>query len=725
MNFSSSALLPPYLQDLQLRQTADGGFERLRNIEIVNLAFRRRPRTATGGPNGVVLNVSRLVGNEYRGVRLRYAWEPRGFTLPERWGHWVRANALGSMARNLLGAHAFVLATLGQSIPRGRAATVRTSQVFVCHDIGSAAAAAMSHIPFVLVYHTQGSFEFERESFGEELSDVERELFRHFERLAFTQALQVHFPSHGARDVFFRTTHEVRADEVRVAEHPLYNAVDLSDVPVDDPSAFLHAVGRADLAEPGALERYHVVVSVGDFSWNKGLDRCPPILERLAAQTSKPLLWFALGSPHKAGIYERMLEEREGWSFDAVLSPARIPHPQLLGLVERADLFLMQHRNAIFDFGTLEAMALGTPVVLSPTGGNLEMNVRGDVHYVDADDVTDADITAMRDLLTAPKRRTRDAAPSEFSPASFANRYLRVYDDLIDRFLGTSIADAKRLPVFSAEQLDAESALRDLFAGKDVLIVGAGSSTTTLDAGDTDGKVVVALNSAVTLPLRFDACFRQDSPPDKAEFDAISPDTLRVYGRISRASTQHMQLTDEDLAASGSPLVRYLLSPLVHDTRHDEVTLDSDPEWVPDLRGVVFSAMYVAALFGAASVSLAGIDYSAENFNGTNPNLYNENTYHALLAMRRALVARGIPVRIAATTSSTVRHIVEHGELPPAHLIDNSRIAGHVPGRAPAPVARRSTVRDVLRDVLPPFTLRWARKVTHSVTRDAQDAPSR
>lgn len=675
MTFEPQSLIPDYLQSFG----SDPGVLGPRsadNIEFINIAFRPEPTgTATGGPNGVLFNLRANLGDEYRGFKCRYYFEPSGSKLPTRWLQWADAHDLGTMARNLLRAHFFVEQQIGKRLPISPLVNTRTAQVLVSHDIGTAAAAAMANLPFVLIWHGQGSFENERESFGEVINDTERAIFRHFERLAFTKARAVYFPSNGAMSAFFETSRAVQKREVRLGNEPLYNAIIPQRIEIKSIESLLVDHHCEDLLNPQVRSQYDVYISVGDYSSNKGLDRVPRLLSLIAARSQKKVLWIALGSAHKAGLYEALNAQRESWNFESILSDKRVPHSTLLAAVDWADVFVMLHRTAIFDFGTLEAMSLAKPLILSPVGGNLEFDNNGNVEYIDpaAIDPRDVDRILSWDLERAGEL-SKAMTETRFNVENFSRQYLRVFDNVIESLLHSSapgpVPSIRKLSADATSTTAAFSAqdahrVRALLGGRDVLIVGAGASLKDLRPDKLDQYVVMALNSAALAGLRVDVHVMQDEPPSNVDYREL-PDSvvLRLYARIGRRATREMSISAHTISQNDAPLARFQLSEYLFDARVDKVDCELDSSPVFDMAGVLFSAMQIASWAGAKSVNLAGVDFSSSNFDGRNINQYNSNSLRSLASTVAAVRARGTNIGVLSTHSDTVRRVVQDGTVP-------------------------------------------------------------
>lgn len=623
------------------------------DLSFVNIAYRKKPEgAATGGPNGVLAVKQSLLGNMYRGLYLRYAYEPKVWELPETLALFAKQQRLGTMTKNLLSAYHFVQNSLQASLPKPFSARPGAVYHLICHDIGSAAAAHMNGMPFTLIYHQQGSFVHERTSFGEQLNEAERYLMNTFEKLAFEKADRVYFPSAGAKEAFCSTTESVSLEKVSFGSHPIYNSV--VDFSVDSSSmkAFLIEHGLWSLLIPAIRKNYQVFISVGDYTENKGIDRVPEMLTQIAKSSTKKIVWICMGSKHKSGIFEKFEARKHDWPFRAILIPSRQNHALTMALIQFADWKIMMQRHSIFDFSTLETMKLGTGVILSPVGGNIEFNKDNNIIYLDPES-GDSDqfskVVAADPVMYGEKNK--DVFSKYFSPEIFRDSYLKLYDDIIERTLA---------PTHIAGVVGARDRLLEIFSNREVVICGPGASLNRLTPSDYEGKVLVALNSGLLHELPYEAHIMQDEPKDPtAWIEYFSKDVERIYGKINRLSTKELGINFEILDENHINYLEYNLSSTVFDERYDDLSFSIGEQPILDMSGVLFSAIQLAVGSGAIGIELAGVDFSTTNFNSANGNLYNQSTYINLAAMARALNRQGIPFRALHTDSEYVREILE------------------------------------------------------------------
>lgn len=622
------------------------------DISFINIAYRKRLHgAATGGPNGVLSIQERLLGSIYRGFYLRYAYEPDDLKLPETWSLFAQEQKLGTMTKNLLAADHFVRHYLQGSLPRPFSVRPGAIFHFICHDIGSAAAAHMCGFPYTLIYHQQGSFIHERISFGEVLNEAEIHIMNSVEKIAFEHADKVYFPSMGAKNSFIKTTKNVKLENVNFSDKPLYNTV--VDFYVNNSAAmdFLSTNGFKKLLSDEIRKEYIILISVGDYTENKGIDRCPGIISALSSRTSRKILWICMGSKHKSGIYEEFEIKKKEWPFEAILIPERQDHSLTMGLIQLSDWLFMMQRNSIFDFSTLETMKLGTGVILSPIGGNLEFNKDDNILYIDPNNINTESLDSV--INSDPSiygERNIKVFNEYFSPDRFSLSYQSMYDDVIDRIV---------TPVHHTGIPTGKNKIENIFKGKEVLICGPGGSLKRIRNEEIEGKILIALNSALCSEILFDVHIMQDEPKNMEFWNVyISKNVKRIYGKINRPSTRALSIDFNNLKKSGINYIQYELSSTLFDKNFDKIYFELDREPVIDMAGVVFSAIQIAVWGGASQIELAGIDFSKINFNGDNLNSYNQATYVNLAELAKALDARGIPFKVLHSDSSDVKEIL-------------------------------------------------------------------
>ncbi|GII99051.1 glycosyltransferase involved in cell wall biosynthesis [Sediminihabitans luteus] len=386
---------------------------------VVGWAYRQYDPAngKTGGPAGVLATQRLALGDDLDGRRLEYRFDDGGKAeLAARLE--VQLTGLSSKVADIvLGAE---VVQCDPDVARWRAQG--RTLLFVCHDLGTAYGAHLLGVPYVLVYHQQGSTVQEMRSNGRRPTAHEEHVAQRLERVVLENAQQVYFPSLGALETYRSTARIVDPGAIAFADRALHNTV----------SAVDHAEGQDRAAQRAAIRReldipddddVQVFVSVGDFNHDKGLDRVPDLLDRYVRLTGRKVLWVAVGGASDPALFGRLRAKQKKWRFDARLVGERMTHDKLLALLDLADHYVMLHRNAIFDLATLEAMRAGKALVLSPVGGNREVDKDSNVLFVTDETLDDAcRVLETRDPV-AWGERNRQVFDEHFSLGRFADSY--------------------------------------------------------------------------------------------------------------------------------------------------------------------------------------------------------------------------------------------------------------------------------------------------------------
>jgi|GEM_PF-652225 len=409
------------------RRGSDAAAETPRSGEltIFGCAYRDYdPATGkTGGPGGVLATQRLALGERYADADLAYLFQGADASqIRERLA--VTTRGLSTKIAQIVEASEYIRTHAAVS-----AARERGDVLMVCHELGTAYGAYRLGIPYVLVYHQQGSTLQEMRSIGRIPSAHEVSVASALEKLICDNAQAVFFPSLGARDTYLATS-ESGVDGGNFADWALYNtvsAVDHADDPAARESLQDELVRELDL--PPRDEHTDFFLSVGDFNDDKGLDRIPALLSRHAQLSGRKVVWIAIGAASDRSRFDDLERQRGSWPFTARLIGTRTTHDRLLALMDYADYYVMMHRNAIFDLATLEAMRAGKALILSPVGGNLEVDLGSNVLFVDEDTILDAcRVLETRDRVLWGERN-RAVFDEHFSLARFTERYQRMLDE--------------------------------------------------------------------------------------------------------------------------------------------------------------------------------------------------------------------------------------------------------------------------------------------------------
>ena len=168
---------------------------------------------------------------------------------------------------------------------------------------------------------------------------------------------------------------------------------------------------------------YITFLSVGTLTTAKGQDNVCQFMEAILGGCTKKVRWICVG---RGPMHEQITAiagelEREYKNFTFVYLP-KVEFAEMQYLYSIADIYIMLHRIAVFDLATLEAMKQSCAVILSPVGGNLELNVSGNIVYSNSDM---KELLALLDdeKLSVMKEKNRDAYETYFSEHCFRERY--------------------------------------------------------------------------------------------------------------------------------------------------------------------------------------------------------------------------------------------------------------------------------------------------------------
>lgn len=400
-------------------------------IVVFNCAYRAYDPGAgrTGGAAGVLATQQRALGDEYVGQQLCYIFEGGNKEALKKQLAVHLAGLRGKIADIILG---------GEYVRTNRKIleTQKTGKrmLFVCHELGSAFGAYLLGVPYVIVYHQRGSTLEEMRSIGQTPTDHEIAAATRLDEIICANASTMYFPSLGARDTFKETADPALVGRINFSEWALYNTVSAADHDATgaDRSALMASAVRK-LSLPDKDADTDVFISVGDWSEGKGLDRVPALLSRYAQLSERRVVWIAIGPTLVKSHFEEVQAQRAVWPFESRLIGERIDHDRLLALLDYADYFVMMHRNAIFDLATLEAMRAGKPLILSPVGGNREVNLADNVAFVTEESIDDV----CRVIQARDRRKwgelNRDVFEQHFTLEHFAERYRAMLDEQLAR----------------------------------------------------------------------------------------------------------------------------------------------------------------------------------------------------------------------------------------------------------------------------------------------------
>lgn len=627
------------------------------DIQFINIAYRPEPKVATGGPNGVLKVLQENLGTSYKGFIQRYYYEPNNIDVGKHLDFFNKNKKLGTITRKLLEADVFVQQELCKRVPFNFVDFNRKF-IFICHDIGSAVGAYHAGFEYVLIYHQQGAFYFERESFGEMLSPEEKAIINDYEKIAFNNAYKVYFPSIGAKCEFLSTTTN-KISTLNFSKSPLYNTVPDINLAlcVSSGRKLIHKYGISKYFTNKLRNRYIIFMSIGDYSFNKGHDVTFKILDKLAdscnsdKKSDKKIVWIVCGTAHKSGIYETINESSKKSKIECCLIPKREDHDGIMYILSLVDAFIMMQRHAIFDFSTLEAMQLGKLVFLSKTGGNLDFNKENNIVYLNKDNVEESVniISQSMKIKYEFEVKNKNVFDNFFSKNNFIGSYLDVYGQIIDdNIINKDYEDYReKYNLYYKDQR-----LISKIKNKDILIIGPGESLSKIDKFNVEDYTVIALNSAYTCFKKIDIHCCQDNPPEDLLNIYLEPNNvLRLYGKIGRKAFINSGLALDLFDDDNYIISTYMLSQYCYDAKTDNLDSILNTKIIYDMRSVLFSAIQVCSILQAKSISLIGIDFSDSNINGKNPNKYNDSVYESFYEILKYLKRNNVTIKKIITKS--------------------------------------------------------------------------
>ncbi len=584
-------------------------------------AYRKYDKNAggTGGPGGVQHLLQDIFGDApIAGFQTSYIYMPEERVVPEN--VWRQMEGLNLKVKVILAAAGYISTAkkVEEVIQSGE------NPVFFCHDIGSAYGAYLLKCPYVLVYHQQGSILAEMLSAGLTVSEVEKEILTYIERKVLGGAKRVYFPSNGAREVMRESCllDIEKWNQVCFGEFPLYNTVG-------------RIRNRENIPIVWAQRKEHeIFVSVGDFVFDKGLDRVPEFLAEYQRISGKMVLWIAIGNFFNQRLFSEVYDKCQKYSVKAFLFTHRVEHDKLIEMVGMADYYIMLHRRAIFDLATLEAMQLGKCVILSDCISNREYNVCDNVVLVDSADMGSAVDEVLRKDKNVWRYQSRKAFREYFDVDMFARRYAEAVFELGRELQGQN---------FRRELSEVNKASflgwKDRYKGGACVICGAGVSLENIREQEKD-CVYIALNRALFYkPIHYDFLFMQDKLENLEDYNSYA--CTKFYGIINNRA-----INVEGLGPVGTQyrnvcgeIYRYDLNSQLFDYRSDKFEYELDRFALSDAQSVLFSALQFAVFAGFTTIKLAGVEFGKVNYgNVQNKSCYARNVVKNLIAFKTQLM---------------------------------------------------------------------------------------
>lgn len=259
------------------------------------------------------------------------------------------------------------------------------------------------------------------------------------ERTAYEGAAGVIAVSGGMREDILRAYPSVDPDKV----HVVHNGIDIEEWSPNPETSALTSRG----IDPDAP----TIVFVGRITRQKGLPYFLRAVRELPADCQVVLCAGAPDTPEIAAEVDGLVGELHAERGNVHLITEMLPRHELTQILTHATTFVCPSVYEPLGIVNLEAMACGTPVVASATGGIPEVVADGETGYlVPLEQVTDgtgtpvdpdryvADLTAALVRMVSDPERAREMgeasrhrAAEHFSWTSIAERTLEVYRTVI------------------------------------------------------------------------------------------------------------------------------------------------------------------------------------------------------------------------------------------------------------------------------------------------------
>jgi hypothetical protein len=355
--------------------------------KIVWLANRPN-KGPIGGAGGVLFLQEQLLGHDYNGIKMEYHYSNQSSYEDE-------PICAASLVKRVI--------------------TDDTSTYYVANDLYSAYELAKRGLPYSLIYHQQGPLIQELINFGRKLNDSEMKRIHNVERIAFQRARSVHFPSNGAKDMYFRNQYKsIEESEVSLGE-PLYNTIIHNDKTYDD----VIEIDGIRIEKNDGL----TILSVGTITKAKGQDRSIQVINNLVSILKIPIRYIVVGNgPLSDEIDKSARAIEKKFNTFQYIRFKKLPHDDVLKLDSVSDIYLMMQRVSIFDLATLEAMEKGNALILSDCGGNPEYNICNNVLLMSDDYVLD-DNYFNSDNIESMKKLNKQVFEENFSNTAFRKNY--------------------------------------------------------------------------------------------------------------------------------------------------------------------------------------------------------------------------------------------------------------------------------------------------------------
>jgi len=253
-----------------------------------------------------------------------------------------------------------------------------SARIIHCHDFVSSYLSRLffrRRYPIVQTIHSKGGLREIFTVYPTLRGSLWGRIARHVEQTAIRKADMVVFPSRGSRALFEAENPGLLDDK---NTHIIYNGIDLEELDTipENPAT----LARLDIPEGAFL-----LLSVAALVPEKGLDTLMQAVAALSTELRKRIRVLIIGREGPLLQQVRSLIVNNGLE-ETVRLIGFLERKDLVQLMRRATLFVYTPRVSVFDLVLLEVAALGTPIITTAVGGNLEMLDKESALMVPPDD---------------------------------------------------------------------------------------------------------------------------------------------------------------------------------------------------------------------------------------------------------------------------------------------------------------------------------------------------
>lgn len=267
----------------------------------------------------------------------------------------------------------------------------------------------------VLTIHSKGSFLNDLKYYSNSFSGQLLVDYSRMENESISIADMITFPSFAAKDLFI-TEKNIQIDPNKLAV--IYNGVDLDFI-------------QATIPEEKFKEKFSVprnvdllLVNIADHIKVKNVDLVLKVVEYLKRTHKVKALLINVGNGPLTKSLRQLSNDLN--ISDQVRFLGRLPYSEVIKLLKLGDFLISAADKVIFDLIILEALASGTIVIASDTGGNKEAITNGYNGYL----VKDFSVEEFGDKIVKSDKRiklTVIESAKKFNIKNMVENYQNLY----------------------------------------------------------------------------------------------------------------------------------------------------------------------------------------------------------------------------------------------------------------------------------------------------------